>query len=74
MIALLVKQCREQPESRVLDLESVAALGYPAFAQNDDLLSPSESIHNHCPFFERGAHSQADCYIKVFIWSPIVLI
>jgi hypothetical protein len=51
-----MEQRREEKELRMLDLESTAPLADATLAKDEDLISPSQRIHNDGPFFERDPH------------------
>ena len=44
---------REQPEFMVIGVKLIALLADAAFAEDDDLLSPSQRIHHDSPLLER---------------------
>ena len=55
-LGLLVIERWEEPELGVLETKSAAALADAALAENDDLLPPSQGIHNHGPLFKGIKH------------------
>lgn len=56
-IALLVKQGWKQKELRMLHLKTAPALGNTSLAQDNDLLTLVQGIHDDGPFFECDSHN-----------------
>ena len=55
--ALLMEQRGKKQKFRMLDLEAAALFADAALAQDDDLLSAPQRIHDDGPFFKCRSHN-----------------
>src|SRR5438132_279855 len=59
--ALLMEKRRKKKKFVLVQLEAARTFTYPAFPQNDDLLTPPQRINDNGPFFESGPHGFLLC-------------
>lgn len=65
--ALLMKQCWEQEELRMVNLKTVTLFANAPFPKNDNLLSATQRIDDDGPFFESNFHEAKIRILQGFV-------